>query len=75
VCAEFGYPKDLQTPSVKGEIRHYHSQLFACLNAHANERLLNVMAHRDNRRLASLNSRHFKQRTFQATIGSHLQVQ
>jgi hypothetical protein len=33
VCAEYGYPRDLQTPTVKEEIRHYGSQYSARLSA------------------------------------------
>jgi hypothetical protein len=43
--------RDLQTPTVKAEIRHYCSQYSARLSAHPNDLVVNLMAQPDNRRL------------------------
>jgi hypothetical protein len=44
-------PRDLQTPTVKEEIRSYSSQYSARLNAHPNDLIVNRMELPDNRRL------------------------
>jgi hypothetical protein len=41
--------RDLQTPTVKEEISHYSSQYSACLSAHPNDLLVNLMEQPDNR--------------------------
>jgi hypothetical protein len=43
--------RDLQTPTVKGQIRHYSSQYSARLSGHRNGPVVNLMAQPDNRRL------------------------
>jgi hypothetical protein len=43
--------RDLQTPTVKGEIRHYSFQYRARLSVHPNDLVVNLMAQPDNRRL------------------------
>jgi hypothetical protein len=43
--------RDLQTSTVKEEIRHYGSQYSARLNVHPNDLVVNLMAQPDNRRL------------------------
>jgi hypothetical protein len=42
--------KDLQTPTVKEEIRRYSSQYSAHLSAHPNGLIVNLMAQQDNNR-------------------------
>jgi hypothetical protein len=42
---------DLQTPTVKAEIRHYSSQYSARLSVHPNDLVVNSMAQLDSRRL------------------------
>jgi hypothetical protein len=42
---------DLQTPTVKEEIRHYSSQCSARLSVHPNDPVVNLMAQPDNRHL------------------------
>jgi hypothetical protein len=42
---------DLQTATVKGEIRHYSSQHSARFSVHPNDPAVNLMAQPDNRRL------------------------
>jgi hypothetical protein len=51
VRAEYGYPKDLQTPTVKEEIRRYSSQYSARLSAHPNGLVVNLMEQPHNNRL------------------------
>jgi hypothetical protein len=43
--------KDLQTPTVTEEIRHYSFQYSARLSAHPNDIVVNIMVQSDNRRL------------------------
>jgi hypothetical protein len=43
--------RDLQIPTVKEEIQRYSSQYSACLSAHANDLIANLMQLPDNRRL------------------------
>jgi hypothetical protein len=43
--------RDLQTPTVKGEIRHYSSQYSARLSVHPDGLVVNLVAQPDNRRL------------------------
>jgi hypothetical protein len=43
--------RDLQTPKVKAEIRHYSSQYSARFSVHPNDLVVNIMAKSDNRRL------------------------
>jgi hypothetical protein len=43
--------RDLQTPTVKEEIRHYSSQYSARHSVHSNDMLVNLMGQPDNRRL------------------------
>jgi hypothetical protein len=43
--------RDLQTPSVKEEIRHYCPQYSLCLNVHSDNLVVNLMAQPDNRQL------------------------
>jgi hypothetical protein len=43
--------RDLQTSTVKGEIRRYSSQYSACLSAHPNGLVVNLMEQPDNRQL------------------------
>jgi hypothetical protein len=43
--------RDLQTPKIKEEIRHYKSQYSARLSAHPNNLVVNLIAQLDNRRL------------------------
>jgi hypothetical protein len=43
--------RDLQTPTVKEEIRRYSSQYSARLSAHPNGLIVNIMEQPDNRRL------------------------
>jgi hypothetical protein len=43
--------RDLQTPTVKKEIRRYSSQYSARLSAHPNGLAVNLMEQSDNRRL------------------------
>jgi hypothetical protein len=43
--------RDLQTPTVKEEIRRYSSQYSARLSAHPNDLVVNLMELPDNRRL------------------------
>jgi hypothetical protein len=43
--------RDLQTPTVKVEIRHYSSQYNARLSIHSNDLVVNLMAQPNNRRL------------------------
>jgi hypothetical protein len=43
-------PRDLQTPTVKEEIRHYSSQYSARLSVHPNDLVANLIAQPDNRR-------------------------
>jgi hypothetical protein len=43
--------RDLQTPSVKEEIRHYSSQYSARLSVHPNDLVVNLMAQPDKTRL------------------------
>jgi hypothetical protein len=43
--------RDLQTPTIKEEIRNYSSQSSACLSVHPNDLVVNLMAQPDNRRL------------------------
>jgi hypothetical protein len=43
--------RDLQTPTVKEEIRRYSSQYSARLRAHPNGLVVNLMQQPDNRRL------------------------
>jgi hypothetical protein len=40
--------KNLQTPTVKEKIRRYSSEYSACLSAHPNSLLVNLMAQLDN---------------------------
>jgi hypothetical protein len=42
--------RDLQTPTVKEEIRRYSSQYSACLSAHPNDQIVNLMELPDNNR-------------------------
>jgi hypothetical protein len=42
---------ELQTPTVKEEIRHYSPQYSARLSVHPNDPAVNLMAQPDNRRL------------------------
>jgi hypothetical protein len=44
-------PRDLQTATVKEEIRRYSSQYSPCLSAHTNDLTANLMELPDNRRL------------------------
>jgi hypothetical protein len=44
-------PRDLQTATVKEEIRRYSSQYSARLSAHPNGLVVNLMEQPDNRRL------------------------
>jgi hypothetical protein len=44
-------PRDLQTPTVKDEIRRYSSEYSARLSAHPNDLIANLMELPDNRRL------------------------
>jgi hypothetical protein len=46
--------RDLQIPTVKGEIRRYISQYSARLNAHPNDLIVNLMQLPDNRRLRGI---------------------
>jgi hypothetical protein len=43
--------RDLQTPTVKEEIRRYSSQYSACLSAHPNDLIVKLIELPDNRRL------------------------
>jgi hypothetical protein len=43
--------RDLHTPTVKGEIRHYSSQYSACLSVHPDDLVVNLKAQPNNRRL------------------------
>jgi hypothetical protein len=43
--------RDLQTPTLKQEIRHYSSQYSARLSVHPNDLVANLMTQLDNRRL------------------------
>jgi hypothetical protein len=43
--------RDLQTPTVKEEIRRYSSQYSASLSVHSNDLIVNLMELPDNRRL------------------------
>jgi hypothetical protein len=43
--------RDLQTPTVTEDIRHYSSQYSALLSVHTNDVVVNLMAQPDNRRL------------------------
>jgi hypothetical protein len=43
--------RDLQTPTVKEEIRRYSSQYCARLSAHPNDLVVNLMEQTDNRLL------------------------
>jgi hypothetical protein len=43
--------RDLQTPTIKEEIRHCSSQYSARLSVQLNDRVVNLMAQPDNRRL------------------------
>jgi hypothetical protein len=43
--------RDLQTPTVKEEIRHYSSQYIGCLSVHPDDLVVNLMEQSDNRRL------------------------
>jgi hypothetical protein len=47
--AQYGYPKDLQTPTVQEEIRHNSSQYSARLSVHPNDFVVNLLAQPDNR--------------------------
>jgi hypothetical protein len=51
VCAEYSYPRDLQIPTVKEEIRRYSSQYSTRLSAHPNDLIVNLIELPDNRRL------------------------
>jgi hypothetical protein len=44
-------PRDIQTQTVKDEIRRYSSQYSARLSAHPNDLLVNLMEPPDNKRL------------------------
>jgi hypothetical protein len=41
--------RDLQIPTVKEEIRRYSSQYSACLSAHSNDLIVNLIELPDNR--------------------------
>jgi hypothetical protein len=41
--------RDLQTPTIKEETRHYNAQYSARLNVHPNDLVVNLMAQPDNR--------------------------
>jgi hypothetical protein len=43
--------RDLQTPTIKEEIRHYSSQYCAHLSVHPNDLVVNLMAQPDKRQL------------------------
>jgi hypothetical protein len=43
--------RDLQIPTIKDEIRHYSSQYSACLSAHSNDLIVNLIELPNNRRL------------------------
>jgi hypothetical protein len=43
--------RDLQTPKIKEDIRHYSSQYSARLSIHPNDLVVNLMAQPDNRSL------------------------
>jgi hypothetical protein len=43
--------RDVQTPTVKEEIRRYRCQYSACLSAHPNDLIANLIELPDNRRL------------------------
>jgi hypothetical protein len=43
--------RDLQIPTVKEEIHSYSSEYTACLSAHPNDLIVNIMEPPDNRRL------------------------
>jgi hypothetical protein len=45
--------RDLQTPTVKEEIRRYSSQYRARLSSHPNGLVVNLMVQPDNRRMGS----------------------
>jgi hypothetical protein len=49
VQAEYDYPMDLQTPTVKEEIRRYSSQYRTRLNAHPNDLTVNLTELPDNK--------------------------
>jgi hypothetical protein len=44
-------PRNLHTPTVKEEIRHYSSQHSARLSVHPDDLVVNLVAQPDNRRL------------------------
>jgi hypothetical protein len=50
VHAEYGYPKGLQTKTVKEEIRRYSSEYDARLSAHTIDLVVNLTAQPENRR-------------------------
>jgi hypothetical protein len=45
VCAEYGYHKGLQIPTVKEEIRRYSSQYSARLSTLPNDLIVNLMSY------------------------------
>jgi hypothetical protein len=51
VRAEYGIRRDLQTPTVKKEIRHYSSQYSAHLCIHPDDLVVTLLTQADNRRL------------------------
>jgi hypothetical protein len=49
LCAEYGYLKGLQIPTVTEEIRRYSSQYSARLSPYSNDLIVNLMELPDNR--------------------------